>query len=696
MSARLVSETIQQTPLVRQNCNFDVAGDLCGYIQSQGDDFDWTQDTGATPSSFTGPSDDVTAGLTGTAGYYMYIETSNPQSRGDVAQLLTPLLQPTAERCLTFYYHMYGSTVGSLNVYKVARGQQALVWTQQGAQGNQWNYAEIDYDSKDQYQFVFEGVVSRSYGDIGLDHIIMKYGQCSGSTAQCGSSLGMEDGSIPDSSLSASTSKPGNPASAGRLNSASYWSPQDSDQDPWLQVNLQRRTAVTGINTQGSGDTWVSKYKLQYSDDGVSWTTVGDFSNNDTEFDGSQNGNRITLNEPIEAQYLRIKPTLWNNNEIRLRVEIYGCDAAGINECASNPCQHGSTCVDAVNWYRCYCADGWTGDNCAQDINECSQNLCQNGGVCTNTPGSYSCTCPAGFSGANCEATVLEGTNIVTCDFDTDYCGWQFGDDNQLSVSREQSDGCGRYGPSGDHTQGDGSGWYLCMQSSSSDPQDSTARLISPWFYDTSPRTLSFWYLSKYFTSNTILNVYLHVDGVVSDVPALTINRRATEWTFVEVNVTRTQFFRVLIEAVKPGFSRPQVGIDDVEISSVDLDDCASGPCKNGAVCEDLLFDFNCVCAPGWDGPTCETNVNECASSPCQHNGQCLDGVNGYTCSCTSAWTGDNCEFAASQAACAAYPCQNGGVCTANGNSYSCQCTAGWGGQNCDQVTENEPKDKCK
>ncbi|XP_066271844.1 MAM domain-containing glycosylphosphatidylinositol anchor protein 2-like [Branchiostoma lanceolatum] len=114
----------------------------------------------------------------------MYIETSSPQSRGDKAQLLTPLLEPTAERCLTFYYHMYGTSVGTLNVYKISRGQRPQVWTQSGAQGNQWNYAEIDYDSKYQYQFEFEGVISGSYGDIGLDHIIMKNGPCSGSNCK--------------------------------------------------------------------------------------------------------------------------------------------------------------------------------------------------------------------------------------------------------------------------------------------------------------------------------------------------------------------------------------------------------------------------------------------------------------------------------------------------------------------------------
>ena len=42
------------------SCNFD--GDLCGFTQSRNDKFDWTQNSGSTPSGGTGPIGDHTSG----------------------------------------------------------------------------------------------------------------------------------------------------------------------------------------------------------------------------------------------------------------------------------------------------------------------------------------------------------------------------------------------------------------------------------------------------------------------------------------------------------------------------------------------------------------------------------------------------------------------------------------------------------
>ena len=35
-----------------------------------------------------------------------------------------------------------------------------------------------------------------------------------------------------------------------------------------------------------------------------------------------------------------------------------------IDECADSPCFNGGTCDDGVDSYSCYCAAGYTDDNC--------------------------------------------------------------------------------------------------------------------------------------------------------------------------------------------------------------------------------------------------------------------------------------------------------------------------------------------
>ena len=37
-----------------------------------------------------------------------------------------------------------------------------------------------------------------------------------------------------------------------------------------------------------------------------------------------------------------------------------------IEECNSNPCRNGGTCIDGANSYQCKCADGYAGANCEQ------------------------------------------------------------------------------------------------------------------------------------------------------------------------------------------------------------------------------------------------------------------------------------------------------------------------------------------
>jgi hypothetical protein len=59
-----------------------------------------------------------------------------------------------------------------------------------------------------------------------------------------------------------------------------------------------------------------------------------------------------------------------------------------------------------VNSYTCTCPAGFTGVNCETNIDDCASNPCQNGGTCIDGVNSYTCTCPAGFTGVNCEQCI--------------------------------------------------------------------------------------------------------------------------------------------------------------------------------------------------------------------------------------------------------------------------------------------------
>ena len=94
----------------------------------------------------------------------------------------------------------------------------------------------------------------------------------------------MEDGRIAHYQITASSTwKDGTRAYFSRLNgdpvggiSNGVWTPSSHNTDQWIQVNLGIPRLITGIITQGrhGRDEWVTRYKVQYADDGVNWQYV--------------------------------------------------------------------------------------------------------------------------------------------------------------------------------------------------------------------------------------------------------------------------------------------------------------------------------------------------------------------------------------------------------------------------------------
>ncbi|XP_008068804.1 lactadherin [Carlito syrichta] len=165
---------------------------------------------------------------------------------------------------------------------------------------------------------------------------------------ECLTPLGMEQGAIADSQISASSVHLGflglqrwGPELArlhltGIVNA---WTASNYDKNPWIQVNMQRKMRVTGVVTQGASRAGTHEYlktfKVAYSLDGHTFSFIQDSEKlGDKVFVGNVDNNSLKINlfeVPVEAQYVRLFPVSchW---ACTLRFELLGCELNGCSE----------------------------------------------------------------------------------------------------------------------------------------------------------------------------------------------------------------------------------------------------------------------------------------------------------------------------------------------------------------------------
>ncbi|XP_073347782.1 uncharacterized protein [Pagrus major] len=167
------SEILPSQPVCSIDCSFN--SNLCSWNQMVTDAFDWTWQSGSTPTLMTGPSADHTGG-----GHYLYIEASSV-THGDTARLISSECSDSGPQCLQFWYHMYGSadTMG-LHVYLIQNKSADAVFWRRNDQGNVWQLAEVDFTTTGAYQIIFEGRRgSNEESDVAIDDVKLYHGRCS-------------------------------------------------------------------------------------------------------------------------------------------------------------------------------------------------------------------------------------------------------------------------------------------------------------------------------------------------------------------------------------------------------------------------------------------------------------------------------------------------------------------------------------
>ncbi|KAJ6643397.1 Cubilin like [Pseudolycoriella hygida] len=348
------------------------------------------------------------------------------------------------------------------------------------------------------------------------------------------------------------------------------------------------------------------------------------------------------------------------------------------DNCLTNPCLNGGTCVDMYDDFDCKCLPNWEGKTCSSDVNECAMFAgtelgCQNGASCTNTPGSYRCLCLPGWQGLHCTkqnagcATAGadlcgHGTCISTSEPMGYKCicdqGWQTnGVSLDCSVDidecRQMRPYCSKDPPvhcinlPGSFTCGKcpagftGNGHY-CVDINECDVNNggcSTAPFVECINTKGSSRCgycPAGWQGDGRFCMRSTPSG----DGTTS-----VVTGTCTRQNICHPLATCTETTNGPLCYCPSGYVGSGFGPMGCLPGSSLQHPCSTNPCQNGGTCTSNGTSFTCNCPVGSYPPLCAYAFSPCNSNPCQNGGTCvkLVGFN-YQCSCSPSFTGLLCE----------------------------------------------------
>jgi hypothetical protein len=157
------------TPIVNLPHTLNFEAGLNNWVQATDDDINWTIKSGITPTSFTGPNGAYQG------NYYAYTEATNHYNK--TAILISPCfdLASVNNPAITFYYHMYGSQMGTMKL-DISTNEGATwttLWTKSGNQYNSWKTTTIALTAyaTETVKFRFVGTTGGNTSDMAIDAV---------------------------------------------------------------------------------------------------------------------------------------------------------------------------------------------------------------------------------------------------------------------------------------------------------------------------------------------------------------------------------------------------------------------------------------------------------------------------------------------------------------------------------------------
>ncbi|XP_061588557.1 MAM and LDL-receptor class A domain-containing protein 2 [Cololabis saira] len=107
-------------------------------------------------------------------GTYMLIKAASNLNTSSAARLAS-FPQPAGQViCVSFFYYIFGNSIGSLKFITKRSGEpETVVWMRSGTQGHKWRFADLTFNSDKPIQFMIEAVVGGTQGSIAIDDIVV-------------------------------------------------------------------------------------------------------------------------------------------------------------------------------------------------------------------------------------------------------------------------------------------------------------------------------------------------------------------------------------------------------------------------------------------------------------------------------------------------------------------------------------------